>query len=315
MITIEPVRGNTFCFVTRFMRIPFYRLNASEIVLMDSGLAAERDALEQALEENGLRPRAVLTTHAHYDHIGNHNWLQARYGARLYVTLFDAGITQNPLTLQACFYTDRTDVLASVYPYMLLRPDHILEPGAFHVQVEGAEFEILQLPGHAHEHIGFVTPDNVAYLGDLLLSEDEFRTMRLPFHQGWQALLRSMDRVRDASWDACILAHNGVYDHIRPIADHNREQLLSYAGAVAALAGESVSQETLFARTAAHFSIDLHNMSRIHIFDRIFHSITTYLEETGQLECVYEGDRLCYRRPKDAALSKSPSCKGVHPAP
>ena len=84
---------------------------------------------------------------------------------------------------------------------------------------------------------------------------------------------------------------------------------------VAALAEGSVSQETLFARTAAHFSIDLHNMSRIHIFDRIFHSITTYLEETGQLECVYEGDRLCYRRPKDAALSKSPSCKGVHPAP
>ena len=86
-------------------------------------------------------------------------------------------------------------------------------------------------------------------------------------------------------------------------------------GTVAALVEGSVSQETLFARTAAHFSIDLHNMSRIHIFDRIFHSITTCLEETGQLECVYEGDRLCYRRPKDAALSKSPSCKGVHPAP
>lgn len=315
MITIEPIRGNTFCFVTRFMRIPFYRLTSSEIVLLDSGLAAERGALEQVLEQNRLRPRAVLTTHAHYDHIGNHNWLQARYGAKLYVTLFDAAITQNPLTLQACFYTDRTDVLASVYPYMLLQPDQILLPSASHIPVGGADFRILRLSGHAHEHIGFVTPDEVAYLGDLLLSEDVFRSMRLPFHQSWQELLRSIERIRDSRYAAYILAHNAVCTDIQPIADYNLEQLRSYAAVVAALVGESLTQEELFTRTAAYFRIDLHNMGRIHIFDRIFYSITKYLEEVGLLECVYEGSRLCYRRPKDVVLHKSSSAKGVQSAP
>lgn len=312
MITIEPVRGNTFCFVTRFMRVPFYRLNASEIILMDSGMASDRDALAKALEENGLFPRAALTTHAHYDHIGNHNWLQERYGTKLYVTLFDAAITQNPLTLQACFYTDRIDVLTSLYPYMLLQPDHILEPTASHIQVEGADFEILRLPGHAHEHIGFVTPDGVAYLGDLLLSEDTLRSTRLPFHQSWRELLRSIERVQGSRHTAYILAHNAVCDDIRPIADYNLEQLQFYATAVASLVGKGLSQEELFTQTAARFCVDLHNMDRIHIFDRIFHSITTYLEEVGLLELVYEGSRFHYRPPNDVLPHGFSSTEGAH---
>ncbi len=311
MITLEPVRGNTFCFVTRFMRIPFYRLNDTEIVLMDSGLATERAALEQAFVQNRLFPCAVLTTHAHYDHIGNHNWLQARYGATIYTTLFDAGITQTPLTLQACFYTDRTDVLATTYPYMLLQPDQVLGAQDSSISIRGARFRMLRLPGHAHEHIGFVTPDGVAYLGDLLLSDDEFQKMRLPFHQSWGDVLRSIEVIQNSHYNAYVLAHNAVCTDIRPVAKHNLEQLRSYAAVVASLVGAQTGQAELFARTAKHFRIDLHSMDRVHIYDRIFHSIVTYLEETGLLECTFADTELCYRPTEHAISHRSSSPKGV----
>ena len=295
MTAVEHVAGGTFCLVTPSMRIPFYRLDGPDIVLLDSGLAAERAILERALEENGLRPRAVLTTHAHYDHIGNHGWLQSRYGARLYLSLFDAAVTQDPLTLQACFYTDRTDVLARVYPYMLLRPDHILTPGAARVQVEGAVFEILSLPGHAHSHLGFVTPDRVAYLGDLLLSEDAFQSMRLPFHQNWGRVLRSAAAVRDSRFAACILAHNAVCADVRPVAESNLERLRALSAGLLALVGTGCSQAELFARAAERFHIDLGSMRRVHIFDRIFFSMVTHLEESGLLEAAVDRGALRYR--------------------
>lgn len=39
-------------------------------------------------------------------------------------------------------------------------------PGQEQVQVCGVQFRILSLPGHAASHMGFVTPDGVAYLAD-----------------------------------------------------------------------------------------------------------------------------------------------------
>ena len=311
MITIEPVKGNTFCFVTRFMRIPFYRLNDTEIVLMDSGLAIERAALEQAFVHNHLFPRAVLTTHAHYDHIGNHNWLQAQYGTTVYTTLFDAGITQTSLTLQACFYTDRPDVLATAYPYMLLQPDRVLKAQETSVLIGGVPFCILWLPGHAHEHTCFVTPDDVAYLGDLLLSKEEFQKMRLPFHQNWGEVLRSIERIRNTHYSAYILAHNAVFDDIRPVVEYNLNQLGYYAEVVVSLVGEQIDRSELFVRTAAYFCIDLRSMDRIHIFDRIFQSITTYLEEAGLLECTFTGSQFCYRPVRRTGTPYLSTAKGA----
>lgn len=296
MTQIEHVCGNTFCLATPSMRIPCYRLNDAEMILLDSGLSCEGDEIEGALDHAGYRVHSILTSHAHYDHVGNHKRFKARYAAKIYETLFDAAITQTPLTLQACFYTEQPSALAAAYPYMVLSPDAIIDTRAGFVQAGGVEFELLHLPGHAHEHVGFVTPDGVAYLGDLLLSEQALQKTGLIFGHCWTEALQSIEAMRNTSFPFYILAHNAIYRDIQGIADQNLERMESHAAIVASLAEHWISRDALISAAAAHFKRNPTHLNRAHILDRILNSMIGYLEETGRVECTVRNAVIHYRQ-------------------
>ncbi|MFR4512959.1 MAG: hypothetical protein ACLT4E_13225 [Clostridium sp.] len=62
---------------------------------------------------------------------------------------------------------------------MLCKADQIILPGQEQVQVCGVQFRILSLPGHAASHMGFVTPDGVAYLADSMFDRESLKKGRL----------------------------------------------------------------------------------------------------------------------------------------
>ena len=79
MARIEQVFGNTYRLLTKSMCIAFYRLNDRDIILMDTAYPAEGDEIEAVLEEYGYQVKAILTTHVHYDHVGNHDRFRKKY--------------------------------------------------------------------------------------------------------------------------------------------------------------------------------------------------------------------------------------------
>ena len=67
---LTQVKGNTWV-LEGFELIPLYKVDEGHCILLDTGLAQEREELEQALEEAGLTPVGILCSHAHVDHAGN----------------------------------------------------------------------------------------------------------------------------------------------------------------------------------------------------------------------------------------------------
>lgn len=61
---------------------------ANECAVIDPGLDVQ--VIVDALHEAGLRPRAVLCTHGHFDHAGSAAVLQARYDCPVYLHEADA---------------------------------------------------------------------------------------------------------------------------------------------------------------------------------------------------------------------------------
>ena len=281
---LEQVRGDTWCIVTGYVRIPMYRLGGGRIVLIDSGIAVPDGAeIASLLHRENLTVAAILTSHAHIDHTGNHRMLQQEFGAKIWMSLFDAAASWNVMGMKALFGNTSYRGTEEYAESMFCQADEIIRPGDTAVTVEGATFPILRLPGHAPEHLGFVTPDGVAYLGDTLMSEQVLSAVRIPYCTCCELDLQSKRRVAELPYDCYIIPHNGVRSDVRALAQANIDSLLEKVELTAAQADCWRSMEELVARAAAAMGMEGNNVYRIKVAERNIRTFAEHLLDTGRL--------------------------------
>ena len=168
---LRPVLGSTYVADGATALLPIYKLNSTDIVLLDTGYAKlDRSALTHLLDDNGFHLKGILCSHAHFDHTGNVRYLQQRYGALAAAQLIEAGISVNPDAYRANYVALTYGRSRAYFLEECFTADVIIPADATELTFCGAKFGILQLPGHSAGHIGIVTPDGVAYLGDGLIS-------------------------------------------------------------------------------------------------------------------------------------------------
>lgn len=219
---LRHVYGNTYAAVGATALMPVYKLTDTDIVLMDTGYARlDRSALVNLIEGNGFRLRGILCSHAHFDHTGNVRFLQQRYGCQAAAQIIEAGISVNPDAYRANYVAltygkSREYLLEECFP-----ADVIIPADAEHLDFCGARFGILQLPGHSAGHIGVVTPDGVAYLGDCLIDEEQIAAAKLPTSMFIARDLESKESLRNLRRPAYIIAHKQVLTDIGPLIDRN----------------------------------------------------------------------------------------------
>ena len=135
-------------------KIGLVRLDDREVCLIDSG--NDKDAgrkVRQLLDKNGWSLRAIYNTHSNADHIGGNKYLQAQTGCKVYAPGIEAAFTRYPVLEPAFLYGG--------YPCKDLRHKFLLaqesdvEPLVEAVLPEG--FELIQLPGHFFDMVGFRT--------------------------------------------------------------------------------------------------------------------------------------------------------------
>ena len=219
---LRHVYGNTYAAVGATALMPVYKLTERDIVLMDTGYARlDRSALTNLIEGNGFRLRGIICSHAHFDHTGNVRYLQQRYGCLAAAQIIEAGISVNPDAYRANYVAltygkSREYLLEECFP-----ADVIIPADAEHLDFCGARFGILQLPGHSAGHIGVVTPDGVAYLGDCLIDEEQIAAAKLPTSMFIARDLESKESLRSLRCPAYIIAHKQVLTDIGPLIDRN----------------------------------------------------------------------------------------------
>ena len=219
---LRHVYGNTYAAVGATALMPVYKLTDTDIVLMDTGYARlDRSALVNLIEGNGFRLRGIICSHAHFDHTGNVRYLQQRYGCQAAAQIIEAGISGNPDAYRANYVAltygkSREYLLEECFP-----ADVIIPADAEHLDFCGARFGILQLPGHSAGHIGVVTPDGVAYLGDCLIDEEQIAAAKLPTSMFIARDLESKESLRNLRRPAYIIAHKQVLTDIGPLIDRN----------------------------------------------------------------------------------------------
>lgn len=282
---LRHVYGNTYAAVGATALMPVYKLTDTDIVLMDTGYARlDRSALVNLIEGNGFRLRGILCSHAHFDHTGNVRFLQQRYGCQAAAQIIEAGISVNPDAYRANYVAltygkSREYLLEECFP-----ADVIIPADAGHLDFCGARFGILQLPGHSAGHIGVVTPDGVAYLGDCLIDEEQIAAAKLPTSMFIARDLESKESLRNLRRPAYIIAHKQVLTDIGPLIDRNIDFIHDKGRELLEDLEDGMSFDQWIYAFCQRENVRTRNEFKFSIVERNFANFVDWLTDEGKVE-------------------------------
>ena len=292
---LRHVLGNTWVAEAASALIGVYRLNESDVILLDTGVARlDRENLTALLEQKSLVPRWIICSHAHYDHTGNAAFLRSRYGAQIAAQLIEAGIGATPESYRANYIPLTYAQCRKYFAEDAFPTDVTLGIHDDGLSFCGVDFRILQLPGHAAGQIGIITPDNVAYLADSLVGPGVMATAKLPTAMFVAQDLETKRSLRHLSCEAYILAHKDVLTDIRGIIDRNVDFVHEKARNVlnCLTDGMTLSQWLMaFSKAVGFRTQDDFKLSIIH---RNFTNFMAYLQDNGSVSVCRDASEKRY---------------------
>jgi hydroxyacylglutathione hydrolase len=294
---IKEVMGNTFCIDTGMTYIPFYKINHEEIIMLDSGWAeGEREGIDELLEKNKFKVVAIICSHAHIDHVGNNAYLKKKYSCIIAMPAYEALICSSTINLKL-FYNNQT--LAEVtehFGHMVCETDIMIFDNQHSITVCGIEFKILHTPGHSPAHICIITPDDVAYLGDTLISYEVMRGAKMPYAYILSQDLKSKLKLYDLKHIRYIVAHKGMYEDSTKLITDNIEFYKNRALTIYSIIEGAMTMEDILKAAIKNFNINVKSRYKYSIIERMLTSYVEYLNEAGDIVLKMDNGFLKYSK-------------------
>ncbi len=179
---------------------------SSESVVIDPG--DEADRISGMLEQLALKPRFILFTHAHYDHVCAGVDLKDKYGAQ--IVMHEGEMPTYLATKNLC-------VSWGFAPEDFPAPDILVKDGDF-LKVGSVVFKVLHTPGH--------TPGGICLYGNktLFTGDTLFRGAvgRTDLQGGDMEMLRgSLQRILTLPPDTRVLCGHGEETTLGFEREHN----------------------------------------------------------------------------------------------
>ena len=281
---LRHVLGRTWVAEASTALLPIYRVTDADMILIDTGYAKlDRAGLTALIEDSGFHLRGIICSHAHFDHSGNVRYLQQRCGAKAAAHIIEAGISVNPDAYRANYVALTYGKSREFFLEECFVADTIIGPEDDFLDFCGVRFGILQLPGHSAGHIGVVTPDNVAYVGDCLIDQQQIDSAKLPTSMFIARDLQSKEFLRRTQYDAYILAHKSVVTDIAPLVDSNIDFIHRKAEELL----NDLTDGMTFAQWISTFcqreNIRTKNELKFSIIERNFSNFVDWLTDEGRI--------------------------------
>lgn len=290
---LEQVCGSTWV-LKSWQMIPLYRLKDGRCILLDSGMARDREQILTCLHEAGLRCVGIIGSHAHTDHMGNHAFFQTELGATVLMPLGEAGLMASDAGMEGSIYNMSPRQLRQYLADTPCVADELILPGQKGMSLCGVDFEILHTPGHSADHICIKTPDGVWFLGDAIITGKTLYRAKFPYILSVERYFDGLRLLRGLRGEAFVVSHEGVYPEITPFADMEIAFLQRRLQEILSLIEPVMSQEDLTLRLCRHFGIAPKTVGDMQYFQRATRGYLHYLMDQGQVNQTLEQGRVRY---------------------
>ena len=272
-------------------KIGLVKLNERDICLIDSG--NDKDAgrkLRQLLDKNGWQLKAIYNTHSNADHIGGNQYLQKQTGCRVYAPGIDCAFTRYPV-LEPSFLYGGYPCAELRHKFLMAQPSDAQE---LTPDVLPAGFQLIPLPGHFFDMVGFRTPDDVVFLADCLSSRETLEKYRIGFVYDVASYLKTLETVKSMEARMFVPAHAEASEEIAALTQHNIDTVLEIAEKILDLCREPLSAETVVQRLFTDYGLTM-NFEQYVLVGSTVRSYLSWLKDTGRVTALFENNTLLWR--------------------
>lgn len=291
MYELIQVSGSSY-YVQSPAKIGLVRLNDTDVCLIDSG--SDKDAgrkARQILDKNGWRLTAIYNTHSHADHIGGNRYLQSQTGCRVYAPGAECAFTRHTVLEPSLLYGG--------CPPRELRHKFLMaqESDAAYLTAEVLPdgVELLPLPGHCMDMVGFRTPDDVVYLADCVSSRETLEKYRIGYIYDVGAYLATLETVEKMEARVFVPAHAEVTEDIAPLARYNIDTVQEVGDAITELCAQPLTFEELLKALFDRYGMTM-TFEQYALVGGTVRSYLTWLKDMGRVAAEFADNRMLWRR-------------------
>ncbi len=273
-------------------KIGVYRADEEHVYLIDSG--GDKDAgkkARQVLERSGWTLRGILNTHSHADHIGGNAYLQKQTGCRVFAGGMEAAFPRYPVL--------EPSVLYGGCPPASLRHKFLMahESGVtdFSDPAFPGEVEIIPLPGHSLDMVGFRTPDGTVFLADSLTSPQTLSKYAASFLWDVGAQLETLNLIDSMEAPMFVPSHAEPGPDMHGLTAVNRAHILALCDRVEVLCGQAAPFDGLLKRFFQQEGLTM-TVEQHALVGSTLRSYLSYLTARGRVESRIEDNTLVWQR-------------------
>ena len=267
------------------------RVSDTDVIAIDSG--SDRDAgkkLLRAVQANGWKLAAVFNTHSHADHTGGNKYLQDQTGCRIFAPGVDCDFVNHPILEPATLYGG--------FPPDGLRHKFLMaqESRAEFLTEEAlpAGMEILRLPGHSFDMVGFRTADDVVYLADCLSSRETLEKYGVGYLWDVEAYLRTLEAVKEMRAACFVPAHAAATADIAPLAQFNIDAVKGIGEKIVSLCAAPTGFDELLKALFDAYGMQM-NLQQYALIGSTLRSYLAWLLKQGRINYSFVENRMLWQ--------------------
>jgi glyoxylase-like metal-dependent hydrolase (beta-lactamase superfamily II) len=272
-------------------KVGIVKLSEDEVCLIDGGSDKETGRkIKKILDANGWRLKMILNTHSNADHIGGNRYLQEQTGSEIFANGVECDFTNHPI-LEPAF-------LFGGYPPAELRHKFLLtqESNAkpLNADILPNGMEILPLPGHFFDMVGFCVAEGIVYLADCLSSKETLDKYRITFIYDVGAYLETLERVKGMKAKLFIPAHAAPCEDIAELAQYNIDRVQAVAQDILRLCAAPRHFESLLQALFCEYGLQM-SFEQYVLVGSTVRSYLAWLKGEGKITARFEENLLLWQ--------------------
>lgn len=272
-------------------KVGIYKRNDTDVYLIDSG--SDKNSAKKTLKicsEQGFIIKGIINTHAHADHIGGNAYIQEKTGCDIFCSTIDRPFIEhtiiNPLHIYGGYIPQEME-----HKFFLAKKSVTKDINSTDFP---SELKTYDISGHSLGMIAIVTPDNVAFVGDIVSSEEIIKKYGITYLLDIKKHLESLTFVENMSADKFIMSHVETVDDIKPLIKLNRDKLYEICDRILELLKEPLTFETLLQKLFYHYELRM-SIRQHSLVGSTVRSYLSYLKNEGKVDVIIDDNLILWK--------------------